>query len=168
MEIRTANSNDIQGASAVQHAVIADDHPYEYARNIQCLGTVNLVAIHNGVVAGFISILLAGLKPDGHHLWERLRPYLAFLGVLPEMQRQDIGTELIRHALEIVSQHSASGLWLECPESSAKFYEKVGFVRLTPEAVQRHTGLTPKGPVYRLTSESATGHAADSSSTRAL
>lgn len=153
MEIRAASPDDFQGASAVQHAVIPDGHPYEYARNILCPGTVNLVAIHNGAVVGFISVLLGGLNPNGHNLWERLRPYLAFVGVLPELQGQHVGAELIRCALQISDPHATSGMWLECPESAAQFYEKVGFVQVAPDVVQQHTGLPPKGLVYRLTSE---------------
>jgi predicted N-acetyltransferase YhbS len=157
MEIRAANPNDFQGASAVQHAVISGEHPYEYARNILCPGTVNLVAIQGATIVGFVSVLLGGLKPNGQHLWERLRPYLAFVGVLPELQGQHVGAELIRCALQISDPHATSGMWLECPESAAKFYEKVGFVRVTPEAVQQYTGLLPKGPVYRLASKPFVG-----------
>lgn len=157
MEIRPAHPNDFQGASAVQHAVISGDHPYEYARNILSSGTVNLVAIHGGAIVGFISVLLGGLKPDGQHLWERLRPYLAFVGVLPDHQGQHVGAELIRCALQISDPHATSGMWLECPESAATFYEKVGFARVAPEAVHRHTGMSPKGPVYRLASKPAPG-----------
>ncbi|WP_329741516.1 GNAT family N-acetyltransferase [Dyella sp. A6] len=157
MEIRAANPNDFHGALAVQHAVIARDHPYEYARNILCSGTVNLVAVHDGAIVGFISVLLGGLNPNGQHLWERLRPYLAFVGVLPELQGQHVGAELIRHALQLSDPRATSGMWLECPESASTFYEKVGFVRVTPEAIQQHTGLSPKGPVYRLASKPLVG-----------
>lgn len=157
MEIRAASPGDFQGASAVQHAVIPDCHPYEYARNILCPSTINLVATHNGTIVGFISVLLGGLNPSGHNLWERLRPYLAFVGVLPELQGQHVGGELIRCALKISDLHATSGMWLECPESAAQFYEKIGFVRIAPDVVEQLTGLPPKGLVYRLKSKLVLG-----------
>jgi ribosomal protein S18 acetylase RimI-like enzyme len=157
MEIRIANQSDLQGASAVQHAVISSDHPYEYARNILCGGTANLVATENDAIVGYISVLLDGLNPNGRYLWERLRPYLAFVGVLPDVQGQHVGTELIRRALQLSDPHATSGMWLECPESAAAFYEKVGFCRVTPDVVQQHSGMLPKGPVYRITSSQMVG-----------
>jgi predicted N-acetyltransferase YhbS len=157
MEIRVANPNDLQGASAVQHAAISSDHPYDYARNILCDGTINLVASNNGVIVGYISVLLGGLNSNGHYLWERLRPYLAFVGVLPDLQGHNVGTELIRRALQLSDADGTLGMWLECPESSAAFYEKVGFFRVTPEAVRQHSGMLPKGPVYRTINNKMTG-----------
>lgn len=157
METRVANRNDVQAASAVQRALIPDGHPYEYAQNILCTDTANLVAVHNGAVVGFISVLLGGLNPNGHNLWERLRPYLAFVGVLPGLQRQCIGTDLIRCALQIRSPHATSGMWVECPESAAQFYEKIGFTRVAPDAVQQYAGMFPKGLVYWLATSGRLG-----------
>ncbi|MBP1473509.1 GNAT family N-acetyltransferase [Frateuria sp. MAH-13] len=158
IRIRAADPSDVQEASKLQRAVIPGDHPYEYARNILCSGTVNLVAIHKGTtIAGYISVLVGGLNPNGQHLWERLRPYLAFVGVLPDLQGQHVGAELIRRALQASDPRGASGMWLECPESAAGFYEKVGFVRVTSEAIEQYTGLTPRGPAYRLASKPLPG-----------
>ena len=157
MEIRIANQSDIQGASDVQRAVLSSDHPYQYAKNINYSGTINLVATRSGAIVGYISVLLDGLNPNGRYLWERLRPYLAFVGVLPDMQKQHVGRDLIRRALQLSDPHATSGMWLECPESAAAFYEKVGFSRVMPEAVQQHAGLLPKGPVYRITNNQLLG-----------
>lgn len=153
MEIRAATIGDFEGASAVQHAVIPANHPYEYANNILASGTINFVAVHENLIVGFISILIGGLNPNGPHLWQRLRPYLAFVGVSPELQGKHVGTELIRAAWRAIVPNIANGVWLECAESEAAFYEKLGFIRAAPAFVRTHAGMDPKGPVYYLNSD---------------
>ncbi|MFC7300377.1 GNAT family N-acetyltransferase [Cognatiluteimonas weifangensis] len=147
-----ANSSHFQDAVAIQHAVLPSNHPYQYAQNIGRDGTINLVARIDGAIVAYASVLIDRPDPSSRHLWKRLRPYLAFVGVLPNFQRQGIGVALVRRALQLSDPHRTSGIWLECEEGAATFYEKAGFSRVTPEAVRKHSGIHPQGLVYRITS----------------
>lgn len=150
MHIRLATIDDYQDVDAVQRASLPGDHRYHYAENLKRTDTTNFVAAEGSRIVGFITILTNEPDPSGQHLWQRLRPYVGFLGVLPEFQGQKIGTQLIRTGANAVLSHSRQQLWLECGESNKRFYESLGFVGSTPEAIQQAYGLVPKGPVYSL------------------
>ncbi|MBQ3638282.1 MAG: GNAT family N-acetyltransferase, partial [Clostridia bacterium] len=50
------------------------------------------------------------------------------LYVLGEVQRQGIGTELTRRALDLLADHPVVALWvLDGNEKAIRFYEKTGF-----------------------------------------
>ena len=50
------------------------------------------------------------------------------LYVLGEVQRQGIGTELTRRALDLLADHPVAALWvLDGNEKAIRFYEKTGF-----------------------------------------
>jgi ribosomal protein S18 acetylase RimI-like enzyme len=149
IEVRTATADDHPAASVVQQACLTEPHPYQYANNILCTGTVNLVAVQNEAVVGFLSVLLGGHDPGGAHLWQRLRPYLAFVGVLPEAQRRGVGSMLVRHAAELLLHRIGTGVWVECRENLSGLYEGLGFDRCAPDFVRQATGLAPLGPVFR-------------------
>jgi GNAT superfamily N-acetyltransferase len=157
MNIRQATAGDCFGASLVQRAVIPAAHPYEYANNIRYAESMNLVAVQNDAVVGFISVLVGGPNQTGQHLWERLRPYIAFVGVLPDFQKRGIGTALIQCAIRAVLPQSGPRLWLECPQNVATFYENAGFIPVQPDLVHDITGLFPKGLVYYLQHRTSTG-----------
>lgn len=150
MRIRLATIADYQGADAVQRTSIPGNHPYRYAENLKYAATANFVAAEDERIVGFISILTNEPNPSGQHLWQRLRPYVGFVGVLPEFQGQKVGTQLIRTGANAVLSHTRQQLWLECSESNRQFYESLGFVCYTPEAIQHAYGLLPKGLVYSL------------------
>ena len=152
MKIRMANLGHFQHAVAIQHAVLPRNHRYLYAQNIGRDGTINLVARVDGAIVAYASVLIDRPDPSSRHLWRRLRPYLAFVGVLPDFQRQGVGIALVRRALQLSDPHRTSGMWLECEEGAAIFYEKAGFSQVAPEAVRQHSGIHPQGLVYRITS----------------
>jgi ribosomal protein S18 acetylase RimI-like enzyme len=54
-------------------------------------------------------------------------PYIPLLEVLPEYQRQGIGTELVRRMLSTLERMYA--IDIVCDESVAPFYEVIGFDR---------------------------------------
>ena len=150
MYIRLATIDDYQGADEVQRITLPGNDSYTYANNLHCKTAANFVAVEDERIVGFITILTNEPKPDGKYLWERLRPYVGFVGVLPEFERQDIGTQLMRTGANAVLSHTRQRLWLECDEDNRPFYEKIGCVSSTPEAIQQAYGFLPKGPVYSL------------------
>lgn len=86
-------------------------HPYHYERNIELAGCLNLVAEERGEVIGFISVLLTRWNPGGEWVWERLAPYVGFVGVLPARQREGIGESLLRSAIREVAIRCSEEPW---------------------------------------------------------
>lgn len=153
MAIRVATAADCPSVFALQHAILPDYHFTEYAMNIWHPRCLNLVEVGTlGAIVGFISVLVDSVDPSGPELWQHLRPYLAFVGVLPAAQRRHVGTNLVRAALYKIVPRIASGMWLECRDSAqggaSVFYEKLGFSRVASERVEQMTGVTPRGLVY--------------------
>src|SRR5512147_2499251 len=99
MLIRPAEPKDVEGAAVICRRVLAEKLPYNYELNIGVEGCRNLVADDGGQVVGYLTMLVKRWDPRGHHLWQRLVPYIAFVGVLPERQRQGIGAALLRSAI---------------------------------------------------------------------
>jgi ribosomal protein S18 acetylase RimI-like enzyme len=151
MIIRPAERKDEEGAGVVCATVLSQNHPYHYERNIGLAETLNLVAEKEGIVVGFVSVLLSICNPQGQHLWERVAPYIAFIGVMAEQQRKGIGNLLLRSAI-----HGAA---IRCPnepvvyleheiESEARrLYERIGFRTVSDDEIFIAIGLHPKGPV---------------------
>ena len=150
MIIRLATADDYHGAVLLQRAVMPNETRYHYAGNICQPGTLNLVADRSDAVVGYISVLVGQADPNGAHLWQRLRPYVAFMGVLPDSQGHGVGTGLIRRASNMVLPSDQPRLWLECNQDVANFYERLGFVSIQPDMVRGRVGLSPKGLLYCL------------------
>lgn len=152
--IRPAEARDVDPAGRICRRVLAEKKPYNYEFNIGLDGCLNLVADDAGSIQGFITVLLRRWDPAGHHLWERLAPYLAFVGVLPECQGRGIGAQLVRAALREAALRcpAESRMFLEhAPNNRARrLYERLGFRTLSADEVFSLTGLTPKGPVMCL------------------
>jgi hypothetical protein len=62
MIIRPAELKDKDGAGIVRAMVLSQNHPYQYEQNIGLADTLNLVAEKDGIVVGFVSVLLR--KPE--------------------------------------------------------------------------------------------------------
>jgi GNAT superfamily N-acetyltransferase len=151
VETRPADRSDYHGARAVQVAVLPQDHRYDYADNLGRSGSTNFVATENDSVVGFMSVLLIRSNPYGEHLWQRVSPYVAFIGVLPQFQGRKVGSALFREgSIAAFSLSDGAKLWVEPYEQSRGFYETLGCVCASPESVRQETGLTPKGLVYCL------------------
>ena len=151
MIIRPAEPKDEEGAGLVRATVLSENHLYHYEQNIGMAQTLNLVAEKDGIVVGFVSVLLSRCNPQGQHLWERVAPYIAFIGVMPGQQRKGVGDLLLRSAIH--------GTAIRCPnqpvvyleheiESEAtRLYERIGFRTVSQDEIFTATGLHPKGPV---------------------
>jgi GNAT superfamily N-acetyltransferase len=150
MHIRLATMADYHGAEAVLRASLPDNHQYRYAENLRSPSAVNLVAVEGERIVGFITILTNEPNPSGQYLWQRLRPYVGFVGVLSEFRRQKVGTQLMREGAKAVLSPTRQQLWLECSDSRRSFFESLGCVRSPPEAIQQVYGLLPKSNVYSL------------------
>jgi len=107
MIIRPAELKDKDGAGIVRAMVLSQNHPYQYEQNIGLADTLNLVAEKDGIVVGFVSVLLTRCNPQGQHLWERVTPYIAFIGIMPAQQKKGIGNLLLRSAIK--------GAAIRCP-----------------------------------------------------
>ncbi|MGZ4832735.1 MAG: GNAT family N-acetyltransferase [Terriglobales bacterium] len=152
--IRVAEFRDVVAAGRICQRVLAGKKPYQYELNIGEDGCLNLVAEVEGVIAGFITIVLRRWNPVGPLLWQRVAPYIAFVGVLPEYQCHGIGTALIQAAVGEVTARCPvePRVFLEhAPGSRARrLYELLGFRTLSVIEVVSLTGLSTKTPVMCL------------------
>lgn len=154
MTIRPATAADLEGAAVICSRVLAEKLPYNYELNIGTDGCLNLVADDAGRVVGYITVLLRRWDPHGRRLWQRLAPYLAFVGVLPERQGQGIGAALVRAAIAEIRLRCPQEprLFLEhAPTNRARrLYERLGFRTLTADEIFQLSGLPARGPVMCL------------------
>lgn len=95
--------------------------PIEHARKALQNGLVNVSALYRGELVG-----MGRLVGDGAMYW-----YLQEIIILPEYQRQGIGTMIVNHLVEYAAANSATGTFTTIGGVSAKgkelFYEKMGF-----------------------------------------
>lgn len=148
--IREATIDDVNAVEWLQKQLLPDYHKFNYAQNIGVPGCANLVALVDGGVVGFISVLLVVSDPTADQLWCRLAPYVGFVGVLQKFQRKGFCRMLLN---KIFDQLSAEGresvLYLECTPDKSSVYEKIGFERIDGDFVQKNWGLKPKACVMR-------------------
>lgn len=144
--VRPATLDDRPAANAIHKAAYPDD-PYTYANNIGRQGVINLVAEKDGEVVGFVSALVNNPNPHGKYLWERMRPYIGFVGVAAEHRGRGVGALLVtgvsRSALAATKRDR---IYLECEadnELARGLYEKLGFIIVTPDDVQIRFGRPP-------------------------
>ncbi len=151
MLIRPAELNDLDGAAAICRRVLAEKLPFNYELNIGTEGCFNLVAEDDDRVVGYLTMLVKRWDPRGRQLWQRLVPYIAFVGVLPERQRQGIGAALLQEAIREAARRcpGESRLFLEhAPRNIAsRLYQRVGFRTLSAEEVRELSGLEVSSPV---------------------
>ncbi len=149
--IRLAEPRDVEGAGAICGRVLSGKLPYQYELNIGLEECLNLVAVEEGQVIGYATVLLRRWDPRGRHLWQRVAPYLAFIGVLPEKQGRGVGELLLRAVFRESARRCPHEphLFLEhTPDNrAARLYARVGFRAMSPDEVFRLSGLAPKGPV---------------------
>ena len=150
--IRPAEITDREAAGNVCSRVLAEDPPYQYELNIGVPECLNLVAEEEGSVVAYATTVLKRWNPQGRFLWERVAPYLAFVGVLPEKQRRGIGGLLLRSTISEIA--------LRCPDEPLLFlehhrqnpvakrlFESVGFRNMSDDEVFSMAGLYPKSAV---------------------
>ncbi len=95
--------------------------PVEHARKALQNGLINVSAIYNGGLVG-----MGRLVGDGAMYW-----YLQEVIILPEFQRNGIGTMIVNHLVDYAKANSVTGNFTTIGGVSAKgkegFYEKMGF-----------------------------------------
>lgn len=157
--IRQAEVNDREAVGAVCRRVLADDPPYQYELNIGVPECLNLLADQDGVIVGYASVVLKRWDVHGRFVWQRVAPYLAFIGVVPEKQGRGIGKLLLRAAISAAAAQCPDEprLYLEHHRQNAnakQLFERTGFRHLSREDVQRETGVRPTNEVMCLELES--------------
>jgi len=95
--------------------------PVEHARRALQNGLINVSAIYKGGLVG-----MGRLVGDGAMYW-----YLQEVIILPEFQRNGIGTMIVNHLVDYAKANSVTGNFTTIGGVSAKgkerFYEKMGF-----------------------------------------
>jgi putative acetyltransferase len=157
MIIREERPGDVETISSITESAFAN---HAYSRNtehfiIKALRksnamTISLVAEINGKTVGHIAFSPVTLS-DGSHGWYGLGP----ISVLPEFQRQDIGTQLVNEGLRLLKKLNAAGCVLV---GDPAYYKRLGFEsppKLKHEGVPQENLLTllfrgsiPEGFVY--------------------
>lgn len=141
-EVTIAAFKTLEVSNQTEHFII------EALRTAQAL-TLSLVAEIGGRVVGHIAFSPVTLS-DGTKDWYGLGP----VSVLPEYQRQGIGTKLIKEGLSRLKKFNAAGC---CVVGHPMYYKKFGFENvpeLTLEGVPPEVffalafqGATPQGTV---------------------
>ncbi len=152
--IRNANMNDWGAANLIHKSAFPNDI-YTYADNIRAFGTINLVAVKENQVVGYITVLVNSPTPDGRAMWMRMRPYIGYVGVLPDYRGLGIAKELVREASRKALQYTGEGyIYLETGESNEtaqSLYERLGFEVVPPDILRELFNATghANSRVYR-------------------
>ena len=81
--------------------------------------SLSLVAETDGKIVGHVAFSIVTINGEDHG-WYGLGP----VSVLPELQKQGIGSELIREGLSLIREHGAKGCVLE---GDPEYYQRFGF-----------------------------------------
>ena len=156
LEIRQATLTDIPAAQEIRERTLPAEHQYRYERNIRSPGCLNFVACTDGHTVGYISVLKRASDPAGAAMWQRLGPYVGFVGVLPEYRRQGICRQLVEASVgQLRSSGLGGDLYLECDPTLCPLYERLGFVVVDADVMEQAVGLRPKADVMKLALTSA-------------
>ena len=97
------------------------DIPIEHAKRALDGGLINVSALYRDQLIG-----MGRMVGDGAMYW-----YLQEIIVLPEYQKQGIGTKIVNHLVDYAVSHSCTGKFTTIGGVSAKgkedFYRKLGF-----------------------------------------
>jgi ribosomal protein S18 acetylase RimI-like enzyme len=150
--VRHAEAQDREAAGAVCRRVLAEDPPYPYELNIGMPECLNLVAEEKGTIVGYASVVLKRWDSHGRAVWQRVAPYLAFIGVVPEKQRRGTGELLLRATISAAAARCPDEprLFLEHHRQNAtakRLFERVGFRHMSRDEVFRETGVRPVNEV---------------------
>jgi putative acetyltransferase len=134
--IRSEQTSDIEAISQVTYAAFLgkfSDHPTEHLivdglREAGAL-TLSLVAEVDGKIAGHVAFSPVTINEEEVG-WYGLGP----VSVIPELQKQGIGSRLIREGLSLLKERGAKGCVLE---GSPKYYQRFSF--------KTYAGLTYHG-----------------------
>ena len=103
--------------------------PIEHAKRALAGGLLNVSATYEGQLVG-----MGRLVGDGAMYW-----YLQEIIILPEYQKQGIGTKIVNHLVDYAVEHSATGKFTTIGVSAKGkegFYTKMGF-DIIPNGIKR-------------------------------
>jgi len=126
IHIRSEQTSDIEAISQVTYAAFLgrfSDHPTEHRiveelRKADML-TLSLAAELDGKIVGHVAFSPVSISSEFIG-WYGLGP----VSVIPELQKQGIGSTLIREGLSLLKERGAKGCVLE---GSPKYYQRFGF-----------------------------------------
>ena len=140
---RVAQQLDIPAADRIKNVLFPGD-PHTYAQNILYPSTRNMVAVLNDTVIGYASALTDEKDPHGRAMWQRIRPYIGFIGVHPNHKGKGIGTQLLKETCVYIFQSTEfNDIYLECSAELVPFYARSGFVELPPYEIEEQFGKNP-------------------------
>lgn len=126
IHIRTEKEADIEAISQVTYAAFLgkfSDHPTEHlivnALREAGMLTISLVAEVDGKIVGHVAFSPVTINEEFVE-WYGLGP----VSVVPELQKQGIGSRLIREGLSLLKERGANGCVLE---GSPTYYQRFGF-----------------------------------------
>ena len=126
IHIRSEQTSDIEAISQVTYAAFLgrfSDHPTEHliVEELRKAGmlTLSLVAEVSGKIVGHVGFSPVTINNEFID-WYGLAP----VSVSPELQKQGIGSALIRKGLSLLKERGAKGCVLE---GSPKYYQRFGF-----------------------------------------
>ena len=143
MGIRQTTKSDIDAIMSIEHSAFP---PNKYASREAMLRRIDLfpegcyVVIHDGEIVGFTTALIAGdLKtleeldpPDKQiHNSKGSVYYLRSIAISPKYQKNDYGRLLMEKQIQIAKGLSKNIMRLTSTDETAKFYEKLGFIRIS-------------------------------------
>lgn len=153
-KIRGGVREDIEQVKMLVDTCLCEGNKYRYENNIfYPSDTVNSVAINivDNRIVGYITALRPPGDPRSEVIWKRLRPYIGFVGVLPEARYNGIATTLLKSVSNSMARHypGSNFIYLECKEKLVSFYERRGYSLVDPNLVKEEFGVLPKGPLLR-------------------
>lgn len=153
-QIREASLEDFEQVKRLRYICLNGDNRFTYENNISRLGLLNAVCTFNeSTVVGFITTLMPPRNLRSTDIWDRLRPYVGFVGVLPEFREKGICTSLLNTVCATIRQYfpEEKYLNLQCKEHLEDFYSKRGFLKVPMEEVREEIGIRARVPVFRFT-----------------
>lgn len=120
MIIREFRRQDIKRVLEIENASFKDRYPAKILLDIFNLGAGFLVAQQDNIVVGYI-IFWIRFEDEGH---------IISIAVDDEYRRNNVGSQLLKTALEIFKRYNLTHIKLEVRvsnEGAIKFYDEMGF-----------------------------------------
>lgn len=150
VQVRNTTPRDLEAVSRLIGTLLPDDRNASgYVNNIIRSGTFNLAFCLDGKLVGYVTSLIDKAS-GGPALWQRVRPYIGFVGVDPAYRDQYIGRTLLSELCDAIFQQTAfESVYLECADGLAAFYRKCGFRQLNFREIQSLSGTDRyKGNIF--------------------
>lgn len=151
--VRVAEARDYEQVSRLTDVCLNGNARHAYERNIFSNGCLNAVCAReeDGLVVGFITVLLPPAASASPEIWNRLRPYVGFVGVIPEFRRKGLCRDLLGSAVVTIRRHfpEEECLSLQCREHLEDFYLNLGFRKVPDKEVMTRYGTEPTIPVFQ-------------------